>query len=726
MSHIDLHCHTISCKKGDGPGRNVPSKSFFLEKLHSADVSVVAITNHNYFDINQFRDFSQESGLLVLPGIELDVNLLEPGVKGHLILISNPEEHCLSRFLDSCKSLQLLDKNKANTFSIDIQQIPELVSNLDCLLIAHYGSKAQHFEEEDVAYLKEKCSNSVFVEPSNLISAFIYIGKGLTTILGSDVKQWDNYPEKVLPELKVSIESFNALKLLLKKDNNLIKQKTSTRKIEYPFRVQNAEFGIDLSINIYRDSNVIIGGKSSGKTLLIKGIRDFLVSKGKQGAISEYFSEDVSKKYESMSKYTPSEQDLIAFVHSPSLLSEDFAALSSFILPESGQVFSKIEDYLKNAANTRLAKQLGFARCITTFPNLGGEFSKAKAKLYSNHQNIKQFLSDAPYKNYLTEEDSSSLEQLLKKSIAEISSRYKTGFVKVKANELATNCIKSFKGIFKDTKAAFSLPNTTGLRELYEKEKELIANAKSIETVLKTKESLSEKPIGFLDGKGNITFCSYLQVNDKSVNKAVKGEAVQKGKSKDAATICKEIHKVSRTGFGDGLLNELRKLAGSLKNSEIVDIKPFLNYGHYFKRENGGEFLPSKGEQSVLVLSKCLNEENPNIEFYLLDEPEMSVGHAYVNKYIIPRLKELAKLGKTIVVCTHDANIAVGTLPFQVIYREEENNGNYATYIGNPFTNRLIEYEGTREKSWQETVVTTLEGGREALNIREVTYGDRD
>ncbi len=51
---IDLHCHTKRTKKGDGEGRNV-TVELFKEKISDADIRIVAITNHNAFDLRQHR-----------------------------------------------------------------------------------------------------------------------------------------------------------------------------------------------------------------------------------------------------------------------------------------------------------------------------------------------------------------------------------------------------------------------------------------------------------------------------------------------------------------------------------------------------------------------------------------------------------------------------------------------------------------------------------------------
>lgn len=50
---IDLHCHTKATKQGDGEGRNV-NLELFKEKIADAEVKIVAITNHNVFDYQQF------------------------------------------------------------------------------------------------------------------------------------------------------------------------------------------------------------------------------------------------------------------------------------------------------------------------------------------------------------------------------------------------------------------------------------------------------------------------------------------------------------------------------------------------------------------------------------------------------------------------------------------------------------------------------------------------
>ena len=58
----------------------------------STEVEIIAITNHNVFDLTQFRKIEDSiiEGIQVWPGIELDVQ--ENGARGHLLVIVSPKQ----------------------------------------------------------------------------------------------------------------------------------------------------------------------------------------------------------------------------------------------------------------------------------------------------------------------------------------------------------------------------------------------------------------------------------------------------------------------------------------------------------------------------------------------------------------------------------------------------------------------------------------------------------
>jgi hypothetical protein len=80
--------------------------------------------------------------------------------------------------------------------------------------------------------------------------------------------------------------------------------------------------------------------------------------------------------------------------------------------------------------------------------------------------------------------------------------------------------------------------------------------------------------------------------------------------------------------------------------------------------------------------------------------------------------------GKKVIIATHDANIAVRTLPYNSIYRLHD-QGQYFTLTGNPFSNSLkCIFDSRPELNWKEISMKTLEGGKEAFGERGKIYGN--
>ena len=135
--------------------------------------------------------------------------------------------------------------------------------------------------------------------------------------------------------------------------------------------------------------------------------------------------------------------------------------------------------------------------------------------------------------------------------------------------------------------------------------------------------------------------------------------------------------------------------------------------------ENGEIYRPSNGERGILLMQKLLDSES---DVYILDEPELGMGNSYITSNILPRLTDLAKRRKTVIIATHNANIAVGTFPYISILRTHE-NGVYKTYIGNPFYDELRNInDETDTKNWTQESMHTLEGGKNAFYDRKDIY----
>lgn len=90
MLKIDLHIHTQKCKSGDGTKRNITPENF-IKKMYGNDVCICAITNHNKFDLEEFKKIkSLDDELTIFPGIELDV--VNDKYQSHIVLVCDPEK----------------------------------------------------------------------------------------------------------------------------------------------------------------------------------------------------------------------------------------------------------------------------------------------------------------------------------------------------------------------------------------------------------------------------------------------------------------------------------------------------------------------------------------------------------------------------------------------------------------------------------------------------------
>ena len=282
---IDIHAHTRKVKSGDAVTRNIEKKKF-INILKDTDVNILAITNHNHFDLTQFEQFRDgvASHCQVWSGIELDV--LENEKRSHLIVICNPKN-----YLDFNQSVnEILQGKNPNTFTISLGEIVEKFDALDCIYIAHYFVKEPNLGDMELELLSSLVSNPMRIikEATNSISAGIYISHGHNSIYGSDVQDWDNYIEisQSLPELRLPVESFEQFCLLLEKDEatiNTILDKKTKQKIElFPFKSDPFE---KVELDIYSDINIIFGSKGTGKTDILEALSKFYNSKGHKTSV---------------------------------------------------------------------------------------------------------------------------------------------------------------------------------------------------------------------------------------------------------------------------------------------------------------------------------------------------------------------------------------------------------------------------------------------------------
>lgn len=711
---IDIHTHTKKVKQGDSENRNITVDKF-TEIIKETDVKILAITNHNHFDLKQYLEFktSVDGICQIWAGIEFDI--LENGRRAHLITIVNPK----NAEIFSEKVNKVIGSTSADTFTISIEDVASNFDNLDAVFIAHYHSKKPSLTDKDVGKLESLISNSrrVLKEASNSISAGIYINHGHNSIHGSDVQDWNSYVKNSssLPELRLPVESFEQFCLLLDKDdttiNTILDKKTKETIQINPFN--NAAEIMD--IDIYNDINILFGSKGTGKTDILKALSKYYNGKGFKTEVYESNSNKIDEVFDL--KGTQLTADIEQFGIDD--CSIELAFLRNAAEKEITSI-SKYREYYSADAKNRISRNIKIDKFITLDENSPKRsFEDVKNNLKKFQEFKDYYKADSKLEGVIGSELLVELDNVLDRILERINSESRKRFTEYKSISFFNKLVKLFVSEISKKTGQPEKPTKTGFAEY-------ASNRISIEKVIKKiLENISVKidpiveEVGDLGDKGKLYCQTNLLIQNGKITDAKYKHITSTTKVPQKA-VAAQIELISKHVYANTLfekIDELKKIESSESVSSIRDLMLF--YKH-FTLDNKF-YTPSNGESSMVLLH---NELMKDKEIYLIDEPEKSLGNDYISDVIVPLIKEKAKIGKRVIIATHDANIAVRTLPYNSIYREHDING-YYTYSGNPFSNSLVCSSNKKENlDWKSISMKTLEGGKSAFGERGKIYGN--
>jgi ABC-type cobalamin/Fe3+-siderophores transport system ATPase subunit len=711
---IDIHTHTKKCKAGDAPTREV-TPEVFCDTVLSTDVKVIAVTNHNLFDLPQFQAIQKRIGndALVWPGIELDV--YDGDAKGHLLVITSP-----TRATKLATAVAALTRGYTpDTFKVTIQDVLATFDAMEPLYVAHYKQKRPSISDDMLRVLEAGAKNKwcVLKEVSNAISAGIHISHGRSSIYGSDVHDWATYAARAheLPDLRLPIDSFEHFCLLLKKDptaiNTVLDRKTSEDLSLTPFGD-----GTTLTIKAFNDINVIFGPKGTGKSCILAAVAKHYSKNGIDATVYESASGRIDEIFDVKGKSLSVNLNTFEI----SYCQDEIQTLR-----DASEVdVTSIQKYVAhfNAANTN--KNAQKIRLKEIDPEEDGdakrgfnEYNKAAA---TTDEFFKFLKIDPAVKKELLPAELKELNRILSLLLDRLGGKKWTGFVGWKEIVLLNSAIKSFRKEIHRNTGSPDKPTTTGFRDYALNRIKIGINARDVLRAAVTKIPSQEEDVGDLgSGKGRLKFVTELVLQNGNVTD---GEMLSlKGVKKLAQKkFMSRVRDVVGHAFQDDLFHYVSEL-NSVEDAEgIKTVLELLLFKRYFTLDDF-PYTPSSGESSMVMLQKELGTDK---DVYILDEPEKSLGNEYISEVIVPLLKERARAGKRVFISTHDANIAVRTLPYCSIFRCYGQDG-YSTYLGNPFTNNLVNIAKPNDlRDWKAVSMRTLEGGEEAFGERGRIYGN--
>lgn len=703
---IDLHCHTKKVKTGDAYTRNVTKDKFF-QKVIEAEVKIIAITNHNQFDYMQYKEFKDvtEGYCDIWPGVELDIigkaDQKRNCKRGHLIVIANPK----NVELFNTQVQELVNDEDVNTFQIGVKKVYETLGKCDCIYIPHFH-KEPKLSDEDIQELGELLPDSsrLFKETSDYRSLGVFSNFDYSVIIGSDVQDWNKYETSKFADIRLPVQTFEQFCLLAKKDvqiiDTLLNQK---RKKEIPVSPYKK---VNFKLPFYEDINIIFGQKGTGKTELLESLKKYYIENGI--AMESYKGNEKDSDFSKMLKVN----DIIA---TPDKLQLD-SMRQQFIdvynwkeeLPTS---FEKYISWMETKDNNKNKGRMKITECVHI------EEGVRDRKLESDYKYLKEFTESTFEKidieKYLDEQERTTLMLLLGKLCENINDAKMQKWNSDKSIKLTNWSIDKIKAIADKCSDTISKPSSVGFYDFAMGRFKLFENVEEICSTFSVEDKVEKEYLGNLEEKGDI----YIQTRYRMLTKESRTDEFKQGIT--VLRNCKlVIDGIKKAVLAENISEEVSKFQ-EFYDDGIKDIGAFIGVSKETALENGEIYRPSNGERGILLMQKLLDSES---DVYILDEPELGMGNSYITSNILPKLTDLAKRRKTVIIATHNANIAVGTLPYISILRTHE-NGIYKTYVGNPFYDELRNIDDeTDTKNWTQESMHTLEGGKTAFYDRKDIY----
>lgn len=678
MKKIDLHIHTIPVDGKDASFDFNLSK--FQEYTDKLSIDAVAITNHNLFNLEQFKEISATlQNVVVFPGIEADFE------DGHLLLIG--ENDNLDDFNQKCKSVEteFTSGNKLTCL-----KLKEIFGNLDnYLLIPHYDKKPD--VPQSIITLLNGHVFSGEVQSPKKFYRLIKEKLAPTPLLFSDVRISTNLDIEKHQGNQTFIKT-NASPLTLASIIAALKDKdkvflTNSEKHDF-FQVFSD--GQELSHGL----NVVLGSRSSGKTFLlnklqsifnedgsqVKYIKQFELVKIDENEFNEMLEKERSDVRE---KYLATFRSVVDDVTKINRRTTHYK-VREYI--ESLIKFAKSEELQDEFSKALLFKETPF---VIRADNGLEKIIKATKLLLGNK------IYKATIEKYLPEIKLTALLDELKNEYKE---KAKERIKKLWVNELVETVAQQLQANSSSPSIRYNDIDFYGIKI----EKEKIKRFNAIGKAVKQDLVIDSKPFGE-------KFSIKAQVGSFSGAQELRDES----KTRDV----RFSDAFRQYGSPFTYLNELKKL--SLDQTSLY--KYFCKVRYHVLNEYNKPV--SGGERSEFNLLKALQDAR-QFEMLLIDEPESSFDNVFLKDNVNKIIKEISK-ELPVVVVTHNNTVGMLMQPDYIMYTSREivtGDDEYYLYSGSPGNTEFKTADGKKSLSSHDILLDTLEAGEVAYNTRNLIY----
>ncbi|MBS1571800.1 MAG: PHP domain-containing protein [Bacteroidetes bacterium] len=388
--YIDLHIHTSEDPNSLNKSYDIDLLDRNIKKFNGNSDYLISLTDHNTINEEVYLK-ALKKGINIIVGVELHIKNYEECPAYHCHIYFNLDKIDKSVLSDINSKLDILYPNKvvnkADKSIPKLERVINLFDSYDFLLLPHGGQSHCTFDTSIPAGVKfdTTMERSIYYNQFDGFTARGNTGLEKTqsyfTKLGINdfvnlVTCTDNYFPRDYPNAKakdaqpfiptwmLAQPTFDGLRLSLSESSRLIYSKAKPELWSENIKaVKHKKENIEIDITLTQGLNVVIGGSSSGKTLLVDSIYRKIINDFSESNYEQYEVEKLS--IDNPSGVTPhylSQNYIMSVVNEATDDKIDNIEIIKNVFPGDSEIRDKIEYNLRT-----LKKQLkGLIECVKT------------------------------------------------------------------------------------------------------------------------------------------------------------------------------------------------------------------------------------------------------------------------------------------------------------------------------------------------------------------------
>lgn len=671
MKKADLHIHTVA---------TVRDREFIFamdglkQYVQDNGLDLIAITNHNIFDREQYESIIQALSIPIFPGVEVDVE------NGHLLVITEPTD--LDDFCKKCAQVYLANGGNPQS-SITEREFVSIFCDLNkYILIPHYD-KSPALSLSLIPNISRHITCGEVSSKKKFIS-MRKTANALVPVLFSDLRA--SKPIEGAKDRQTYLD-IDEISLSSIKHALMDSTKVSLSPEDGHTLLEITDDGLKISTGL----TVVLGKRSSGKSYTLNRINEQF-DNAKYIPQFSLLSTDAEKDKRHFEETLRAKGDSIT---------ENFLAPFKVVIDDVNEINleqdeRELDDYLSalKKAATEAERQDVFSKCKMYQET---KFStKDLSVLQELIKAVDLLLENKEYKDIV-------LRHLHRNDLLELAidlrKRYLRELTLERKKQYVNDIVESIKKELQVRSSSTPIPDV----DFYE----MYLHKKKVEKFEEVSQLLKQERV--IECKNLFSF--------RVIAKAmpyIGAQALQR-KSRSRMTFS-DIY-----GYYDKPYQYLQGLKSKCELSATEYYKYFVNISYEVLNQYGT--TASGGERSEYNLLQELSDAARS-QILILDEPESSFDNMFLKDGVNTLLKELSKQ-IPVVIATHNNTIGASVHPDYLIYTNkralEDGTVKYELFFGYPSSAELVDAEGNAI-SRRDRVLDCLEAGEPAYIDRRNSY----